>query len=152
MKTAVIEGRVDARDLATCADYFIKQGMAPTSKSDLMFKVLTTFAHASYQQGAKQFNTTEEAIGFLFNSGLGSVNRMIDKKKNKRANEWTLSQALLEEGKSGEFADLAQAALASMSSADIDSDIDPAIRAQHTAAKDKEQADRMAEFVASLKK
>jgi hypothetical protein len=151
MKTAVIEGRVDVRDLATCADYFLSQGMPATSKSDLMFKVLTTFAHASMQQGAKTFESTEDAVGYLYQIGLGSANRQ-KMGKGRQANHFTLSKALLEEGKSGEFADLAQAALASMSSADIDSDIDPAIRAQHTAAKDKEQADRMAEFIAGLKK
>jgi hypothetical protein len=147
MKTAVIEGRVDVRDLATCADYFIKQGIPATSKSDLMFKVLTTFAHASWEQGARKFTGTEEAVGYMQEVGLGQVNR-IKGENGRRANSWTLIKALKEEG-GDEFAELAKEANKRM--AQVDSDIPASVRAQRASAESTENADRMKDFISGIK-
>jgi hypothetical protein len=144
MKTAVIEGRVDVRDLATCADYFIKQGMPAENKSDLMFKVLTTFAHASWQQGARKFETTEEALGFMFEIGLGPVNRM--KLEGRRANNWTMSQAIMQE-RSSEFTELAQIASTNM----IDSELAPEVRAQRATVEAEDKTQRMKDFIEQMK-
>lgn len=94
MKTAVIEGRLDVRDLASCLDYFVMLGDPPTSKSNLMFKVLTTFAHAAMEQGAKKFEETEDALAYLFAMGLGPVNRTI---RGKQAGSFTLSKTVEQE-------------------------------------------------------
>jgi SpoVK/Ycf46/Vps4 family AAA+-type ATPase len=94
MKTAVIEGRLDVRDLATCADYFIMQGEPATSKSNLMSRVLTTFAFAASTQGARAFEETEDALSYLFSVGLGPVNRMI---RGKPAGQFSLSKTVEKE-------------------------------------------------------
>jgi len=91
-KTAVIEGRIDLRDLASCADYFIKQGMGAENKSDLLYKIVTTFARASQAQGSQVFTSTEEALGYMHDIGLGPVNRI--KYKERRANAFTLSKVI----------------------------------------------------------
>jgi hypothetical protein len=112
MKTAVVEGRVDVKDLATCADYFIKQNLAADTKSDLVYKIITTFAHACVKQGATEFASSEAALGYLFNAGLGPVNR-IKHKDGRRANNFTLSKAIASERQCEEIdlTDLAQQAM-----------------------------------------
>ncbi len=155
--TAVIEGRIDVRDLATCADYFMKQGMTAMNKSSLLRQVVTVFADAAASQGAKAFETTEEALGFLFNIGLGPVNRVIDN-RGKRAGSFTLAQTIRTERGSEVFADLAREAVRRMDSNNdssfrdlgVDSEVDPAIRAQRAAEEDDKQKARMDEFVKSL--
>jgi hypothetical protein len=153
MKTAVIEGRVDIRELATCADYFITQGIPALNKSDLMFRVLTTFAHAAMQQGAKRFESTEEALGYMFEVGLGPVNRVIDR-KGRRAGNFALSKAMMEE-RDGEFTDsidweaIARQATEKMERGEIvvDSELDPNIRLARQREEDQIQKDRMNEFL-----
>lgn len=155
MKTAVIEGRVDMRDLATCADYFISQGIPAVNKSDLMYRVITTFAHASLQQGAKKFESTEEAMGFLFEIGLGPVNRVIDK-KGRRAGNLTLSKALMEE-RGGELIDSVDWNAEATKAHDrlergeitVDSDLDPNIRLARQREEEHIQKERMKEFLES---
>ena len=174
MKTAVVEGRVDVRDLATCADYFIQQGLPAQNKSDLMFRIITTFAHGSLAQGARRFESTEEALGFMFEIGLGPVNRVVDKRSGRRANSWTLSNAIAEENRADshkqmpsdeEFREAAKIAMRNVQ-AMIDegkieayikeeglanTDLLPAQRASLTAEADAEQAARMKEFISGLK-
>jgi hypothetical protein len=158
MKTAVIEGRVDMRDLATCADYFITQEIPAVNKSDLMFRVITTFAHAASQQGARKFESTEEAMGYLFEIGLGPVNRIIDR-KGRRAGNLTLSKALMEE-RNGELTEsvdwlaVAREATEKMERGEIvtDAEIDPNVRAARQMEEDQLNKDRMQEFLNSRKK
>jgi threonine synthase len=106
--TAVIEGRCDVRYLASCAYFFAKQGLPARTKSELMAKVLTTFAEAAIEQGAKRFETTSEAMTYMFSIGLGPVNRVISK-EGKRANNFTLSKVVAAEEAtdrdSGEYID-----------------------------------------------
>jgi hypothetical protein len=155
MKTAVIEGRVDIRELATCADYFKAQGIPALNKSDLMFRVLTTFAHAAIQQGARKFESIEGALGYMFEIGLGPVNRVIDK-KGRRAGNFALSKGLMEERggeitSSVDWENEARKALEKLDRGEItvDSDLDPNIRAARQRKEDQLQKDRMKEFLAS---
>lgn len=96
-KTAVIEGRLDIRDVATCADFLISVGNRATSKSDLLYKVVTSFANSAAQHHeAKRFEYTDDAVLFLEEVGLGSMNRA--KIRGKRgANAFTLDRTLMEE-------------------------------------------------------
>ena len=97
-KTAVIEGRLDMRDLAACAEFFINEGTPATSKSDLMYRIVATFAQSAVQHhNARKFESTEEAMNFLEDAGLGSMNRI--KKGDKRANAFTLAKVIREEKK-----------------------------------------------------
>jgi hypothetical protein len=147
-KTAVIEGRVDMRDLASCADYFIKQGMPAANKSDLMFRVLTTFAHAAVEQGARRFESTEEALGYMFEIGLGPVNRL--KLEGRRANNFTLSRAITEErGLEPDNSDLVRRAMAIMEG-QVDADLSISQRAEQIAERDATDKERMDEFLRSM--
>jgi hypothetical protein len=155
MKTAVIEGRVDMRALATCADFFIMQNIPAINKSDLMYRVLTTFANAARQQGAKTFDSTEEAMGYLFDIGLGPVNRFIDR-KGRRAGNLTLSKTLMEERggeitSSVDWENEAKKALEKLERGEVivDAELDPNIRAAKQREEDQLQKDRMKEFLAS---
>lgn len=94
-KTAVIEGRLDMRDIATCASFFLLRGMPATSRSDLLYKTVATFAEAAKKQGAESFDTTEEALGYLTNLGLGLMNRV--KAEGRRANNFTLANTIAQE-------------------------------------------------------
>jgi hypothetical protein len=155
MKTAVIEGRVDMRALATCADFFIMQNIPAINKSDLMYRVLTTFANAARQQGAKTFDSTEEAMGYLFDIGLGPVNRVIDR-KGRRAGNLTLSKTLMEERggeitSSVDWENEAKKALEKLERGEVivDAELDPNIRAAKQREEEQLQKDRLKEFLAS---
>lgn len=91
-KTAVCEARIDLRDLATCADFFIMMGQRPRTKSELVYMSLTAFAAAARRQGAKEFSSTEEALGYMEEQGFGTISRI--KKDERRANVQTLSNAI----------------------------------------------------------
>lgn len=91
-KTAVIEGRIDMRDLATCADYMIKSGISATSRSDLLYKVVASFAQAAIEQGALEFDSTESALAYLNMLGFKSLNR--PKRPERMANAFTLSKVI----------------------------------------------------------
>lgn len=94
-KTAVIEGRIDMRDLATCADYMASIGLTATSRSDLMYKIVASFAKAAIEQGAQEFTSTEEALSYLTMMGFKSVNR--PKRPERMANSFTLSKVIAAE-------------------------------------------------------
>jgi hypothetical protein len=91
-KTVVIEGRLDMRDLATCADYMIKSGISATSRSDLLYKVVASFAQAAIEQGALEFESTESALAYLNMLGFKSLNR--PKRPERMANSFTLSKVI----------------------------------------------------------
>lgn len=94
-KTVVIEGRLDMRDLATCADYMIKSGISATSRSDLLYKVVASFAQAAIEQGALEFDSTESALAYLNMLGFKSLNR--PKRPERMANSFTLSKVIAAE-------------------------------------------------------
>jgi hypothetical protein len=87
-KTVVIEARVDARDLAACAAFLIREGSRPTSRSDLVWRCIKTLAQSIPPE--LWFETTEEAYGYLISLGLGSMNR-------NRSNLPTLSKVIARE-------------------------------------------------------
>ena len=94
-KTAVIEGRLDMRDLATCADFFIQEESPAKSRSDLLYKIVASFARsAATHHGSREFSATEEAMSFLSSLGLGSMNRY---KGGKASNLFTLERVIREE-------------------------------------------------------
>jgi hypothetical protein len=93
MKTAVIEIRCDLRDLATCASYYVKNKVPIGSKSSLGSMVVSDFAQAAMNQGAKAFASTSDALMYMSGLGLGPVNRVKDK-GGKRANSLVLSKAI----------------------------------------------------------
>ncbi len=156
--TAVIEGRIDIRDLATCADYFMQQDIKLFNKSSLLRRIVITFAHAAETQGARHFESTEEALGFLFDAGLGPVNRIVDS-RGKRSGSFTLANTIRLESSRESIADIAAEAMRIMDKMDdstykglgVDSEVDPTIRAQRVAEEDATQKARMDEFVRSLK-
>jgi hypothetical protein len=99
-KTAVIEARLDMRDLAACADFLVAQGIAPRSKSDLLYKIVATFAKSAIDNHAVQkYEMTAEALAHLQDLGLGSMNRMLA--DGRRANSFTLSKTVADEEVSG---------------------------------------------------
>jgi len=94
-KTAVIEGRLDMRDLATCADYLVHEGIAPQSKSDLLFKVVATFAQSAItHHGIRRYESTSDALEQLQTLGLGVMNRA---KGGRMANAFTLGKVIAQE-------------------------------------------------------
>ena len=94
-KTAVIEGRLDLRDLASCADYFVKNNMPATSRSDLLYKIVATFANAAQAQGSRAFTSTEDALAFMTSLNIGMMNRT--KREGRLANAFTLAKVIKSE-------------------------------------------------------
>ena len=91
-KTAVIEGRLDMRDLASCADFLILEKIAPFNKSDLLYKIVATFAKSAVEHhGVKQYTSTADALNHLQELGLGSMNRP---KEGRASNALTLHKAI----------------------------------------------------------
>ena len=75
-KTAVVEARVDMRDLATCVKYLIDNGVRLNSRSDAIWRVFRTMAETIEKQGDFVFDRTETALEFLTTLQMGSWNRM----------------------------------------------------------------------------
>ena len=71
-RDVVIEGRLDSRDLATCAKYIVEKGCQINSNSELMYFVTQL---AVYAIGKHEFETTSEARNYLQSIGLGGLNR-----------------------------------------------------------------------------
>jgi len=94
-KTAVLEARVDMRDLASCANFFITSGQRPKTKSELVYMILTSFSITAQKQGAREFQSTEEAMGYMEEQGFGPVNRI--KREGRRANIKTLGEVIASE-------------------------------------------------------
>jgi len=75
VKTAVLEGRCDIRDLAVCALFMLDRKCLPRTKSALFGQCIETLAKAAIQLGTREFKTHEEAQGFLIEIGLGPIVR-----------------------------------------------------------------------------
>lgn len=71
-RDVVIEGRLDSRDLATCARYMVDKGCPINSMSELMYFVTQL---AVYAIGHNEFETTGEAREYMQSIGLGGLNR-----------------------------------------------------------------------------
>jgi len=71
--TAVVEARVDIRDLASCAAYFINECRPPTSRSDLIWLCIRLLADSVQDKYPRM--STEEAHGYLSGLNLGSFHR-----------------------------------------------------------------------------
>lgn len=103
MKTAVLEGRCDLRDLAACAYFMIEKGATPHTKSELFYLCVETLANACVKSGGKRFDTNEEAHAYFLSIGLGPIVR---NKGDRRMGLIDLSKAIEHERKEGKEPDL----------------------------------------------
>ena len=71
--TAVVEARVDIRDLASCAAYFVNECRPPASRSDLIWLCIRLLADSVQDKYPRM--STEEAHGYLSGLNLGSFHR-----------------------------------------------------------------------------
>jgi hypothetical protein len=74
-KTAVIEARVDMRDLATCVRWLIDGGVQLHSRSDAVWRIFRSMAETIKTQGDYAYTSTEEALGYMTALQMGSWNR-----------------------------------------------------------------------------
>lgn len=73
-RTFVVQGRVDARALATIAKYFANRGIAVKNRGHLLRQSLEVFAAILSSQDSKlAFNDTERALDFLKRLHIHSV-------------------------------------------------------------------------------
>ena len=98
-KTAVIEARVDVRDLANFARFLIESGNTPTSRSDLVWKAFRSITETLQMAGQKTFETTEEAHSYMISLGIGSMNR--PGRGGRPMNAFTLARKVEKEGLCG---------------------------------------------------
>lgn len=91
-RTAVVEARVDLRDLATCAKFLVEHGSIPTSRSDLVWRIVSSMAQTLAMSGEQHFVSTESAMGYLDQFSFGSWNRT--NRSGRPMNIKVLSQAL----------------------------------------------------------
>jgi len=71
-RDAIIEGRLDSRDLATCAEYLLDKGCVINSNSELMYLITQL---AIFAIGVEKERTTQEARDYLTSIGLTNLNR-----------------------------------------------------------------------------
>jgi hypothetical protein len=71
-RDAVIEGRLDSRDLANCANYLVDKGITLHSNSELIYFITQIAVHA-IGEGVER--TTQEARNYLASIGLDNMNR-----------------------------------------------------------------------------
>jgi hypothetical protein len=71
-RDAIIEGRLDSRDLATCAEYLLGKGCSINSNSELMYLITQL---AIFAIGETKERTTQEAREYLASIGLTNMNR-----------------------------------------------------------------------------
>ena len=71
-RDAIIEGRLDSRDLATCAEYLLDKGCVINSNSELMYLITQL---AIFAIGETKERTTQEARDYLTSIGLTNLNR-----------------------------------------------------------------------------
>ena len=70
--TYVIEGRADIRSIATLARYFIEQGNAPRSKSELVRFIIETFSDILVDNGiTERFRSTQRAKAYMDRIAMG---------------------------------------------------------------------------------
>lgn len=76
VRTAVLEARVDVRDLANFAHYLLNHGEAIKSRSDIIWKAFRSITETLKQDGGNRiFESTSDALEFMTSLGLGSMNR-----------------------------------------------------------------------------
>jgi len=97
-KTAVIEARVDIRDLANFARFIIDSGDHITSRSDLVWRAFRSITESLRLAGQTIFDTTEEAHSYVIGLGLGSMNR--SGRGGRPMNSFTLAKKIEHEAKS----------------------------------------------------
>ena len=93
-KTAVIEGRVDIRHLATCASFMEERGQVPKSKSDLLYAICEMLASAIESAEGRVYKSHEEAYSYLAGIVLGPMTK---KRGERRVGQEALSRAISEE-------------------------------------------------------
>lgn len=74
-KTAVVEARVDMRDLATCVRWLIDGGVQLHSRSDAVWRIFRSMAETIKVQGDYAYTSTEEALEYMTALQMGSWNR-----------------------------------------------------------------------------
>jgi hypothetical protein len=74
-KTAVVVARVDIKDLATCAKFFIDNGLRLNSRSDLLWRIIHSMAETIHLEGADSFVSSLVAFEYLEGLGLGNFTR-----------------------------------------------------------------------------
>ena len=95
--TAVLEARVDVRDLANFAKFLIESGEQVASRSDLVWKAFRSITESLKADGQPLFTTTEEALEYMASLGIGSMNR--PGRGSRPMNSFTLAKAV--EGERG---------------------------------------------------
>jgi hypothetical protein len=71
-RDAVIEGRLDSRDLANCASFLTSKGIVLHSNSELIYFITQIAVHAI---GSGVERSTQEAREYLASIGLDNMNR-----------------------------------------------------------------------------
>lgn len=71
-RDAVIEGRLDSRDLANCASFLTGKGIVLHSNSELLYFITQIAVHAI---GGGVERSTQEARDYLASIGLDNMNR-----------------------------------------------------------------------------
>ena len=72
IKDALMESRLDSRDIATCAKYLVEHGATINSNSELLWLITQL---AVYAIGHNEFETTQDARDYLSTLGITKLNR-----------------------------------------------------------------------------
>lgn len=74
-REVVIEARVEAQDLACIAKFLMDKGQVPRSRSELVYRAVAIAVFAIVRLEGWRPDTVQEAVTFLDNIGLGTMNR-----------------------------------------------------------------------------
>lgn len=75
VRSAVIEARVDVRDLASFARYLLSNGELVKSRSDIVWRAFRSIYETLRLSKEPVFESTTDALAFMEHLGLGSTNR-----------------------------------------------------------------------------
>ena len=90
--TAVIEARVDVRDLATFAKFLLANGGIIKSRSDLVWQAFRSITESLASTGVDPFQSTEDAYAYMQGLGIGSTNRA--GRAGRKMNTFTLAKTI----------------------------------------------------------
>ena len=90
--TAVLEARVDVRDLANFAKFLVDSGEQVVSRSDLVWKAFRSITESLKATSQPLFTTTEEAMEYMASLGIGSMNR--PGRGSRALNSFTLAKTV----------------------------------------------------------
>jgi hypothetical protein len=164
-RTAVVEARVDVRDLANFARFLVTSGDRIATRSDLIWRAFRSITESLKVAGVPCFQSTEEAHSYMISLGIGTMNRL--GRGGRAMNSFTLSKVVERESLSG----VAEKTIEDMSVDDLikvaqgigirpkTTDTDEPIatddnalqRAAIATERDAEDRQRMADFVSSMK-